>query len=167
MSTDLVRDAAEHRALSGEEEVAWRRYYRMQSHLLGVLNRELTQASGLSEAEYEVSAALLQQPGHKLRARELRRELLWEKSRLSHQLRRMEQRGLIRRTDCAEDSRGAIVELTAAGRRIVVQAECARVSAIRTHLIGVLSENQLAALSGISETVLHHLGIACAPHLDG
>lgn len=152
--------------LSDQEELAWRRYHRMQSQLHSVLGRELTRATGLSEAEYEVCTALLQQPRQTLRARELRRELLWEKSRLSHQLRRMEQRGLLARTDCPEDSRGAIVRLTAAGRKVARQAECARATAIRSHLIGVLSDEQLTALSGISETVLRHLGISCESHLD-
>jgi len=149
------------RAISVEQELAWRRYYRMQTQLLGVLNKELAQETGLSEADYEVLITLWQSPGRLLRAREIRLALVWEKSRLSHQLRRMELRGLVRRDDCPEDSRGAMVALTQAGAEAIHQAECARLRAVHDHLIAVLSDDQLASLATISETVLAHLGIAC------
>jgi DNA-binding MarR family transcriptional regulator len=154
------------RAISAEQELAWRRYYRMQTQLLGVLNRELAQQTGLSEADYEVLITLWQSPRATLRARDIRATLIWEKSRLSHQLRRMEVRGLIRRDDCLEDSRGAMVTITSEGVDVIHRAECARLQAVHDHLIGVLSEDQLHALSEISETVLGHLGIACEAHRD-
>lgn len=154
------------RAISTEQESAWRRYYRMQTQLLGVLNKELARTTGLSEADYEVLITLWQSPGHILRAREIRVALIWEKSRLSHQLRRMEDRGLVRRDDCPEDSRGAMVALTREGAEIINRAECARLQAVHDHLIRVLSADQLTALSEISETVLAHLGIACDAHRD-
>ncbi|HEY9294296.1 MAG TPA: MarR family transcriptional regulator [Microlunatus sp.] len=154
------------RAISAEQELAWRRYYQMQTQLLGVLNRELSQATGLSEADYEVLITIWQADGQAIRPREIRAALIWEKSRLSHQLRRMEERGLVRRAACREDSRSSVIRLTAAGRKIIVDAECARLRAVDDHLISVLSDRQLTALSSISQTVLEHLGIACREHLD-
>jgi len=154
------------RAITAEQELGWRRYYRMQTQLLGVLNRELSQETGLSEADYEILITLLENPDHTLRARDIRAALIWEKSRLSHQLRRMEARGLIRRDDCAEDARGAMVIMTPAGQEIIERAECARLRAVNDHLIAVLSEDQLRALADISETVLTHLGIACSAHQE-
>lgn len=140
---------------------AWHRFHRMQSALIGVLGRELTQATGLSEADYEILTALDAAPRSTLRARDLRWQLAWEKSRLSHQLRRMEQRGLVRRTECTEDFRGTIIILTPAGRSATRTVERSRQESVRRHLTEVLDERQLAALSEISQTVLHHLGIAC------
>lgn len=154
------------RAINAEQESAWRRYYRMQTQLLGVLNRDLARDTGLSEADYEVLITLFQTPTGVLRAREVRSALIWEKSRLSHQLRRMEERGLIRREDCAEDSRGAMVAITPEGLEVIQRAECSRLRGVNDHLVGVLSEDQLRALTEISETVLAHLGIACAARTD-
>ena len=155
------------RAISAEQELGWRRYYRMQTQLLRVLNRELTQETGLSEADYEVLITLLESADQTLRARDIRAALIWEKSRLSHQLRRMEERGLLRRDDCVEDARGAMVIMTAAGREVIQQAGCARLRAVNDHLIEVLSEDQFQALADISQTVLTHLGIACSAHREG
>jgi len=159
--------------LSPEQLLAWRRFYRMQSQLVGVLGRELTQATGLSEADYEILTVLEAAPRSTLRARDLRWELAWEKSRLSHQLRRMEQRGLVRRTECAEDSRGTVIELTDAGRTACREADRFRQERVREHLVDALDEGELEALSRISETVLRRLGVACAavrredPDTDG
>ena len=149
-------------SLTPAQASAWRRFHRMQAQLIGVLGRELTQATGLSEADYEVLAALAVAPRSTQRARDLRWELAWEKSRLSHQLRRMEQRGLVRRTDCAEDSRSTVIVLTAKGRTAYGAAERFQQERVREHLVDALDADQLEALSEISEAVLHRLGIACS-----
>ncbi|WP_161606002.1 MarR family winged helix-turn-helix transcriptional regulator [Microlunatus speluncae] len=140
---------------------AWRRFHRMQAQLIGVLGRELTQATGLSEADAEVLAALAAAPQSTLRARDLRWELAWEKSRLSHQLRRMEQRELVRRTECVEDSRSTVIVLTAKGRAAQLTAERFQQDRVREHLVDALDHDQLEALGEISEAVLQRLGIAC------
>src|SRR5690606_42004443 len=64
--------------------------------------------------------------------------LQWEKSRLSHQLARMEKRGLIERTECAEDGRGQIVGVTDAGRRAIQAAAPAHVAAVRRLFLDAL-----------------------------
>jgi DNA-binding MarR family transcriptional regulator len=133
----------------------------MQSQLIGVLGRELAQATGLSEADQEILTVLAAAPESALRARDLRWELAWEKSRLSHQLRRMEQRGLVRRTDCAEDSRSTVIVLTDKGRSAYGTADRYQQQRVREHLVDALTPDQLEALAEISETVLHRLGIAC------
>lgn len=154
----MVRGAS----LTPAQASAWRRFHRMQAQLIGVLGRELTQATGLSEADYEVLAALAVAPRSTLRARDLRWELAWEKSRLSHQLRRMEQRGLVRRTDCVEDSRSTVIVLTAKGRTAHGAAERFQQQRVREHLVDALDADQLETLSEISEAVLHRLGLACS-----
>lgn len=152
----------EERPISAEQERIWRRYYLMQAQLMGELNRELTRTSGLSAAEYEVMVALWEADRNTLRARDLRWALAWEKSRLSHQLRRMEQRGFVVRDDCAEDSRGAVITLTRAGLKSIKTAECARMNAVRKHFVGVVSDDQLRTLGELSETVLANLEAACS-----
>src|SRR5437868_13697455 len=104
------------RWLSDKEERAWRRYRRMRALLDLQLSRDLAR-EGLSEPDYDVLSTLSEAEGHRWRVNEFARRLLWDQSRLSHQLSRMEKRGLVAREDCPSDRRGAVVILTDAGRR--------------------------------------------------
>src|SRR5690625_2539878 len=102
--------------LTAQQAAAWDRYQRMRVRLSARLNREISQATGLSEADFEILSALTESTNETVRALELRCGLEWEKSRLSHQLRRMEQRGLVRREHCTEDNRSSVVRITETGR---------------------------------------------------
>jgi DNA-binding MarR family transcriptional regulator len=140
--------------LDAREERAWRSYHQMERELAGRIRRQLTRDTGLSDADYEILRALADAPDGILRARELRCEVRWEKSRLSHQVGRMEGRGLVTREDCDEDSRGSVIRITPAGREVIVAACCEHAKAVRAYLIDRLSPDQLDALADISETVL-------------
>src|ERR1700691_605695 len=113
--------------LSDDEQRAWRTYLRMSSLLPAALNREL-QDSGLTLPEYEVLVQLSETPQHRLRPFQICEALTWEQSRLSHQLTRMERRGLVSRQECEADGRGAFVELTAAGAGAIAAAAPRHVS---------------------------------------
>ncbi|HYJ69423.1 MAG TPA: MarR family winged helix-turn-helix transcriptional regulator [Nocardioidaceae bacterium] len=143
-----------HQPLDAREERAWRSYHEMERELAGRIRRQLNRDTGLSDADYEVLRVLADAPDGILRARELRCEVRWEKSRLSHQIGRMEGRGLVTREDCDEDSRGSVIRITAAGRDVIVTACCEHAKAVRAYLIDRLSPEQLEALADISETVL-------------
>jgi DNA-binding MarR family transcriptional regulator len=132
-------------------------YQRMRVRLTGRLNRELSQKSGLSEADYEILVALTETPDESVRALALRCGLEWEKSRLSHQLKRMEERGLVMREDCIEDNRGSVIRVTEAGRKIAADARLQYEQAVQRFVIDVLSSEQLEALGAIAETVLAQL----------
>jgi DNA-binding MarR family transcriptional regulator len=136
------------------QAAAWTSYQRMRTHLAGRLSRELAQKTGLSEADYEILATLSEAPHEPVRALALRCGLEWEKSRLSHQLRRMEQRGLIVREECVEDNRGSVVRVTEEGRRLAGEARQLYEQAVRRYVADVLSAEQMAALGAIAETVL-------------
>ena len=62
----------------------------------------------MSIADFSVLVQLSEHADERMRVLELARALRWEKSRLSHQLTRMQQRGLIERSNCSEDRRGAL-----------------------------------------------------------
>ena len=79
------------RWLDPHEERVWRRYRRMVTLLEGRLARELTGATGLSMAEYTVLSNLAEAEERRFRVTELAEKMQWEQSRLSHQLRRMEE----------------------------------------------------------------------------
>ena len=107
----------EPRWLDEQENRAWRGYRRMRRLLDLELARELMQDAGLSEPDYDVLSDLSETPEQRLRLSELADRMLWSRSRLSHHISRMQQRGLVSREECATDGRGSVVVLTPAGRR--------------------------------------------------
>jgi DNA-binding MarR family transcriptional regulator len=143
--------------LSAKQAAAWASYQRMRTRLSGQLNRELSHTTGLSEADFEILVALTESPNETVRALALRCGLEWEKSRLSHQLRRMEARGLVTREDCAEDSRGTTIRVTETGRRLAAEARHQYEQAVQRYVTDVLSADQLNALGTIAEAVLAQL----------
>jgi DNA-binding MarR family transcriptional regulator len=142
--------ATDHPPLDAAEAAAWSTFERAQERLRSVMARELTQETGLSDADFQILSVLASAYRGRLRAFDLRCELQWEKSRLSHQLRRMEQRGLIRREACADDGRASDVVLTDAGREAGVRGKCARAGSIRRHVLGPLGKERLAALADLA-----------------
>lgn len=142
---------------SSTQSTAWANYQRMRVRLAGRLSRELAQTTGLSEADFEILLALSETPDETVRALALRCGLEWEKSRLSHQLRRMELRGLVVREACIEDNRGSIIRLTHAGRKMAAEAKRHYEQAVQRYVMDVLTSEQLAALDGIAESILAQL----------
>ena len=141
-----------------DADATWRTYERMRTRLSSRISQELTHATGLSEADLEVLTALSCAPANTLQALSLRCILEWEKSRLSHQLRRMAERGLIARSVCTEDGRAAIVGLTGSGRQAVADASACYRAAVRRWFVDALSATQLAELDDISGALLAGLG---------
>lgn len=144
----------ETRWLTPEEQAAWRAFLAMHTQLRRRLSRRLQQATGLSEADYEVLVNLSEAPDGRMRAYELGRDTGWEKSRLSHHLTRMAQRGLVARETCASDRRGAFVAITPEGRGAIEAAAPSHVEHVRRWFVDVLTPAQLKALGKISTTVL-------------
>lgn len=143
--------------LNEHEQRAWRAYRNLHTHLDARLRADMMRDSGLSDADYAVLVSLSEAPDFRLRSRELASELEWEKSRLSHQIGRMEKRGLVERAECPTDARGAFVVLTDAGRQAVDEAAPQHVDAVRRYMIDVLSRAQLEAIIEISDIVLARL----------
>ncbi|HEX5596673.1 MAG TPA: MarR family winged helix-turn-helix transcriptional regulator [Micromonosporaceae bacterium] len=147
----------EPRWLDRSEARAWRGYRRMRTLLDLQLSRDLMRESGLSESDYDVLSGLSETPGHRLRLRELAAQMLWSRSRLSHHITRMQQRGLVTREECPVDGRGSVIVLTAAGLRAIEAAAPGHVAAVRRHLIDLLTEEEIAALGDIARRVVDHL----------
>lgn len=153
------------RWLDGAESRAWRSFLQMHAQLRGRLGRQLQRDHGLSEADYEVLVNLTESPGGRLRPFELGRATQREKSRLSHHLTRMADRGLVVRETCPTDSRGSVIVVTDAGRAAIAAAAPHHLEHVRRWFIDALTPEQLAALADISETVLARL--AADPDSDG
>jgi DNA-binding MarR family transcriptional regulator len=135
----------------------WSRLQLVYGHLAGEINRALYRETGLSEADAAVLIALLETPDEQLHSFELRCGLAWEKSRLSHQLRRMEARGLIGREACPDDARSSVIRLTVTGAEQAQAARRVLGSAIHHSLAGALSEEQLVQLATMTGAVVRHL----------
>src|SRR5690242_6495915 len=102
------------RWLDERQQHVWQAYLRLGQHLAAALEEQLVHDAGLSGADYKVLHPLSGARGGVVRARELCAEIGWDRSRLSHHLKRMEQRGLVTREECHEDARGLMVRLTRA-----------------------------------------------------
>jgi DNA-binding MarR family transcriptional regulator len=141
------------RWLTPSEARAWRALRHFQTPLAAALNRQLLRDSALSSADYEVLVVLSETPGGAMRAGELGRATGWEKSRLSHHIKRMEARRLVERRDCATDGRGLLVTITDHGRTAIAEAAPGHVAAVREYVIDLLTPDQLAVLVEVGEAV--------------
>jgi DNA-binding MarR family transcriptional regulator len=147
------------RWLDEREAHLWRTWLRLNQELPSVLEAQISRDSGLSGADYAVLVPLSESPEGMLRARDLGREILWERSRLSHHVRRMERRGLVVREECAEDARGAMVRLTEAGLAAIKGAAPGHVAASRRYFFDLLSDEEVEMLADIYERVLANLEV--------
>ena len=150
-----IRPAARRRMTSAELGT-WRSLLDTTGELRRVLGAELQETS-LSPADYQVLLALTEAAGKRMRSSELARTIDWERSRLSHHLGRMERRRLIRRDNCATDSRGAEVSLTAEGARVFRRATAPHMRSIKRHFADALTPEQFAALADILRSLQRHL----------
>lgn len=145
---------SEVRWLSDSEERAWRALQFMQMRLEAALARQLASESGLSYPDYLVLVALTDHQDGRLRLFELGRALGWEKSRLSHHVARMADRGLVRKERCDSDRRGALVAVTRRGRKEIASAAPGHVRTVREMFIDRLTPEELEVIATAAGKVL-------------
>lgn len=144
----------EPRWLDEREERAWRALQFMQMRLTAELTRDLAADRGMSYPDYVVLVALTDRPDGRMRLYELAEQVGWEKSRLSHHLARMVERGFVRRERCDEDRRGAFAVVTRQGRAAIEAAAPGHAAAVRRLFVDRLTPAQLEAVRGAAEAVL-------------
>lgn len=132
--------------LNAEEADVWAKYRRLRRTLHKAQERQLLRDSGLSAADYALLAPLSEAPEGLLRARDLGAEVDWERSRLSHQISRMEKRGLVTREACADDARGSMVRLTPAGRKAIEEAAPRHAETVRRLFFDPLDAEEVRIL---------------------
>jgi DNA-binding MarR family transcriptional regulator len=155
------RAAEQTRWLDAEEQKAWRAWLYSSMLLHDRLDRELTHETGLSHAYYEILVQLSEAPGRALRMSELADRSLSSRSRLSHAVARLEERGWVRRQVCESDGRGQLAVLTDDGFAALEAAAPIHVEGVRAHLFDQLNPEQVAALRDIGETLIRHLDSGC------
>jgi DNA-binding MarR family transcriptional regulator len=142
--------------LTTEQQHVWRRWLAVNAALPAVLHRDL-QESGLSLPDFEVLVHLTDTPEGRLRVTDLADVLHWERSRLSHHVKRMEARALVRREECPEDKRGAFVVLTTAGRVAIESAAPSHAATVREVVFAPLTADELDSFGAITGKVLASL----------
>jgi DNA-binding MarR family transcriptional regulator len=148
---------AQPRWLDERQQHAWQGYIHLNQDLFALLEKELARESGLSGADYKVLHPLSEAPDGLVRARDLCSEIGWDRSRLSHHLSRMEQRGLVVREECTEDARGLMVRLTKAGRRAIEEAAPAHAETVQRYFFDQLSKDEIDTMATVFDRLLDNL----------
>ncbi|MFL6161750.1 MAG: MarR family winged helix-turn-helix transcriptional regulator [Jatrophihabitantaceae bacterium] len=144
----------EPRWLTPDEQAAWRSFIEGCRALFDALDRQLQVDSALRHAYFEVLVPLSEAPDRALRMSELAEQTRSSRSRLSHAVSRLEERGLVRRVDCPTDKRGQLAILTDEGMDVVREAAPGHVEAVRKYLIDRLSPEQLTVLGEVGDVML-------------
>jgi DNA-binding MarR family transcriptional regulator len=144
--------------LSPAQQQAWRHWIALGTALPAALNRHLQESSGLSLSDYDVLVELSEADDRRLRVGDLAAALAWERSRLSHHLRRMEKRGLVAREECADDGRGAWSVMTASGLEAIGAAAPAHARLVRELVFDDLGDEDVAVLTRVLGGVRDRVG---------
>ncbi|NLU67098.1 MarR family transcriptional regulator [Streptomyces sp. HNM0574] len=133
------------RWLSEDEQHAWRTYLDVNRLLMYQLERDL-QPFGLTMNDYEILVNLSEAEDQRLRMSDLAAATLQSKSRLSHQITRMEKAGLVRRESCESDRRGLFAVLTPHGWDTMREVAPHHVAAVRRRFIDQIAQEDLSHL---------------------
>lgn len=147
----------EPRWLDDDERAAWLRLVSVLELLPGVLDSQLRRDAGLTHFDYVVLAVLSEAPARTLRMTGLAQRTNATLARLSHVVRRLEERGLVTRSPCPDDARATNACLTEAGWSAVAAAAPAHVATVRHHVLDALTPAQVGQLAEIAEAMLGRL----------
>ncbi|ONI82694.1 MarR family transcriptional regulator [Saccharothrix sp. ALI-22-I] len=136
---------------------AWRNYVVGAAMLADRLHRELQDGHGVSLSDYEVLVRLSEQPGRRMRMSQLADEVASSKSRVSHQVARMEREGLLLRRECPEDGRGVFAQLTDKGMTLLEGSAPTHVQGVREHMIDLLTRDEQEVVAKVFDRVITHL----------
>ena len=152
----------ETRWLTAEEQRAWRAFLTACQTLFSAIDAQLARDATIPHGYYEILVRLSETPGRALRMTQLAEASTSSKSRLSHANARMEERGWVKRTDCATDRRGQVAQLTDEGFAALAAAAPGHVAQVRRSLIDQLTPEQIGHLREISELIIAAAGPTAA-----
>src|SRR5215469_7688408 len=144
---------AETHWLTAEEQRTWRAFLDATQLLFSSVEGQLQRESGIPHGYYEILVRLSEAPDRALRMSQLAEASTSSKSRLSHAVARLEERGWIERLDCPTDRRGQIAQLTPAGFAALAAAAPSHVEQVRRSLFDALSADQVRQLAEISAAI--------------
>jgi DNA-binding MarR family transcriptional regulator len=142
------------RWLSAEEQETWRAFLCACNAFFSAVDAQLQHDSGMPHTYYEILVRLSEAPGHALRMSQLAEATSASKSRSSHAVARLEERGWVRRVDCPTDRRGQVAELTEEGFAALAEAAHGHAEQVRLSLFDALTAEQVTQLRAISEAII-------------
>ena len=145
--------------LSPSQQRAWVTYMRVQLRMNYEINRQLQRDSGLSLADYHVLNALSNAPDHKLQITDLAALIGWERSRLSHQVRRLCERGLTKRIQSEDDGRATDAVLTKKGMNAIVAAAPGHAALVRKLFFEPLPDELVSPFTAALEHIQASLNL--------
>jgi DNA-binding MarR family transcriptional regulator len=134
------------RWLTPAEQAVWRSFLDVSRLLFDQLGRQLGEDSQMSLPEYEILVQLSEAPGRRLRMSEIADRVVSSRSRITHTVGRMEERGLVLREACLDDGRGVECVLTDAGFEVLEAAAPGHVANVRTIMFDPLAPDDVTAL---------------------
>ena len=140
--------------LSQAQQGDWRAFLSVTALLPDQFSRDLQKTHGLTMADYEILVRLSEAPERAIRMSELAVQTLATRSRLTHQIDRMVEEGLVERKPCTDDKRGFFACMTEAGWQKLVAAAPDHVDSVRHHLVDVLTADEFAQLGHIARKIL-------------
>jgi DNA-binding MarR family transcriptional regulator len=151
--------------LTSDEQRAWRAYLEATTLLFDALDRQLQADADMPHGYYEILVRLSEAEGRAMRMSELADRTRSSRSRLSHAVARLQERGWVTRTDCPTDRRGQVAALTDDGFAVLAAAAPGHVAAVREHVIAPLTAAQVHQLAEIGQAIVDRL--AGAPGYAG
>jgi len=145
------------RWLDDEQQDSWRAFNGAMARLRWALEGQLQRDAGLSFLEYHALARLSENPGNAMRMSELAEVTNASLSRLSHLIKRLELRQLVRREPDPNDGRYTNAILTRAGLRLLTASAPAHVAKVRELVIDALTPAELRQLRTASERILQRI----------
>ena len=143
--------------LDAEQQQHWRAWIAANVLLTDAFSRDLQESHGLTLADYEILVRLSESADRRMRMSDLAEVTLSSRSRLSHQIDRMERAGFVERVPCTDDKRGFFAALTNTGWDKLVAAAPIHVGSVRERIVDVLTPEEFAALGQASKRLLDHL----------
>ena len=154
------------RWLNDAEQRTWRAWLEVMRLLPAQLEDRLHEGHDLNLTDYQVLVELSEADDGRLRMTELANRTSLSKSRLSHQIGRMEKVGLVERQDCPSDRRGAFAVIAEAGWAVLREAAPRHVADVRELFMDLMSPEEVAvvgrAMGIIAEKLRQSPGTGCA-----
>ena len=143
--------------LTAAELGSWLSVVRLITWLPWSIDQQLRRDSDLAIVEYQVLAMLSQSPERRMRMSSLAEVTNASLSRLSHLVKRLEVRGLVRREPDPADGRFTNAILTDQGFQTLAAAAPGHVAHVRSLVIDVLSHEQLRRLGLAADRIMSRI----------
>jgi DNA-binding MarR family transcriptional regulator len=170
-ATQTRSPAAARRTISARDPriATWRLFLSTHARLERLLDEDLRSAHDLTLAEYDAMLQLAESPTHRVRMHEIAERVILCRSGVTRLIDRLVRDGLVERSHCATDARGAEAVLTASGLDRLREAAPTHLRGISDHFLDTMSAAELAAVDRAMNAILAGLGpdAPCEEHRPG